>query len=369
MTIRRVLENNKDYVIKQVQEGRSYASLAREFDCNSGTIWYFLQDYNVTSKYKQSPNHGKKHKYKDLVIQLFVKDNRSVYSISKEIGISNSTVNKWLKDWGYDTSKGFTVDPNKVLLKDRLGEVLELYNKGFSQGDIAKKMGYGYSSISRLLTKHKIIKRSVCTYSVNENYFNQVDSEYKAYILGWLYSDGNVRYEGKIRIALQEEDKSILEWMKQELEYTGPLYYKKSQNGAKPQWELCINRKKLADRIIELGCIPNKSMTLTFPSANIIPNEFLSAFVRGYIEGDGSITHNYMSIVGTLEFVYTLKTRIPCEITNIYQRYQDRDPKDSSHQLFICRQEECKKFAQWLYKDATIYLTRKYDIAKEYFLD
>ena len=29
----------------------------------------------------------------------------------------------------------------------------------------------------------------------------------------------------------------------------------------------------------------------------------------------------------------------------------------------------CKKFAQWLYKDATIYLTRKYDIAKEYFLD
>ena len=110
-------------------------------------------------------------------------------------------------------------------------------------------------------------------------------------------------------------------------------------------------------------------MTLTFPSANIIPNEFLSAFVRGYFDGDGSITSKYIAIVGTLEFINALKDKIHCNITNIYQRYKDRDPKDGSHQLFICRQEECKKFAQWLYKDATIYLTRKYDIAREYFLE
>lgn len=369
MTMRSILENRKDYIIQQVKDGKSYAALAREFGCNSGTIWYFLKDHNVKSKYKQSPNYGKKYEYKDLVIKLFQEDNRSVCSISKEIGISNGVVNKWLHEWGYDTSKGFTVDPNKPLLKDRLDEVLILHQQGWSQSQIGQELGYSGGQISRLLSKNNIKAHPQAKYHVDEKYFDIIDNEYKAYILGWLYSDGSVGYEGKIRIALQEEDKPILEWMKKELKYDGPLYYKKPRpTSPKPQWELCINRKKLADKIIALGCIPSKSMTLTFPTLDMVPNKFLSAFVRGYFEGDGSINKKYMAIVGTMEFIYTLKQKLPCDITNIYQRYKDRDPKDSSHQLFVCRKKDCQKFAKWLYADATIYLTRKYDIAHQYFL-
>ena len=368
MSIRNVLQCNKDYIIQQTKEGKSNKALAKEFDCNSGTIWYFLQDYNIQSQYKRSKNYGKKCEYKDSMIKLFNEDGMSTYSISKQTNISLSTVNRWLKSWGCDTSRGCTVDSNKPMLKDRLDEVVELHNSGWSQSQIGKKLGYSGGQISRLLNKHNITSR-IWKYNVDETYFDNIDHEYKAYILGWLYSDGSIGYEGKIRIALQEDDKSILEWIKQQLQYTGPLYYKKPQRGAKPQWELCINRKRLADRIIELGCMPNKSMILQFPSSSIIPDEFLSAFMRGYFEGDGSATKRYIAIVGALDFIYTLKEKLPCKITNIYQRYKDRDPKESSHQLFICQQGECKKFAHWIYKDATIYLQRKYDIARQYFLD
>ncbi len=368
MSIRNVLDRNKNYIIKEVKNGKSTRELGKEFDCNPGTIWYFLKDYNIQSKYSRSKNYGKKHEYKDLVIKLFG-DGQSVYSISKQIDISNSTVNKWLQEWGYDTSKKFTVDKNKPLLKDRVDEVIQLYQSGLSQGEISKKLGYSNSQICRLLKKHNIKSRPIYKYDVDDTYFDKINHEYKAYILGWLYSDGSIGLEGKIRIALKECDKSILEWMKEQLKYTGPLYYKKARpSSPTPQWELCINRKKMADRIIELGCMPSKSMILKFPHDNIIPDEFLVDFIRGYFDGDGSVAKNYMSIVGTLDFINVLETKLPCNITNVYPRYRDRDPKDTSHQLFVCRQEECKKLAHWLYDDATIYLKRKHDIAKEHFL-
>lgn len=41
--------------------------------------------------------------------------------------------------------------------------------------------------------------------------------------------------------------------------------------------------------ISTLGAIKNKSLTLTFPSDDIVPKKFKRDFIRGYFDGDGCI--------------------------------------------------------------------------------
>ena len=41
--------------------------------------------------------------------------------------------------------------------------------------------------------------------------------------------------------------------------------------------------------LIKLGCVPNKSLTVKFPTEEQVPKEFLSSFILGLIDGDGSI--------------------------------------------------------------------------------
>ena len=53
MLIRDGLEKNKDYIIKEIKNGKSCKSLAKEFNCN---FWYFLKDYNIKSQYSRSKN-------------------------------------------------------------------------------------------------------------------------------------------------------------------------------------------------------------------------------------------------------------------------------------------------------------------------
>ncbi len=368
MTIRKILETNKDYIIKSTKEGKSNKQLGKEFDCNSGSIWYFLKDYNIQSKYKRSKNYGKKHELKNTVIDLF-QNGYSVNKISKKINIADTTVLIWLKSWDFDTSRYRKLDPNKPTLKSQTDIVIKMYGDGMSQNDIGRELGYSGSEVCKILQRNNIKARPIAKYTVDEHFFDMVDHEYKAYILGWLYSDGSINNEGKIRIALKEQDKHILEWMKKILTYTGPLYYKKARNSSRSQWELCINRKSLADRIIELGCHPNKALSLQFPYEDILPKNLISAFVRGYFEGDGSVQKNYVNIVGSLDFIYGLVSEIPCNLTGVYQRYKDRDPKDSSHQLFICHPKECIKFLKWIYpEDHAIHLDRKFASAQKYFL-
>ena len=284
---------------------------------------------------------------------------KSAYFISQQLGCQKCNILRFLSRGGVKSKHKCTVNYNN-LLKDHQGEVLDLYKSGISGNQIAKKLGFSGSRITEFLNQIITI-RPKNIYTLDESFFEKIDTEEKAYILGWWYSDGNVMKDGKIRISIQQDDEEIIHKIKSILQYNGPLYYKKSNNPKhKDLIEICINRQKVAQDLIKLGCIPNKSMTLLFPTLEQVPVQLIRHFVRGYFDGDGSINGTVM-IVGTLSFCNTLKEILPCETTNIYQRYKDREPEKSSHQLFIGRRSEVEKFYHWIYDDATIWLSRKRD--------
>ena len=80
-------------------------------------------------------------------------------------------------------------------------KILELYNKGLQPIEIAEQLNCSSSNITRRLKKIGIeIKRNYSKHrysrlgrhSINEDFFNVIDNEAKAYFLGLMYSDGSV---------------------------------------------------------------------------------------------------------------------------------------------------------------------------------
>jgi len=356
MTIQDRLYQNKLDIIQRVQMGESTNSIAKDYGCSSGSIWLALRDWQIEPANKRAGVYGQKDEYKDQIVTLF-QNGQSAYKIGKQLGISKYTILKWLKSWGFDTSKKRKDDPDNRL-KDKTAQVLELHNQGRSQNEIAEIVNHSTSSICKLL-QHEEAEPRDWKYHVKEDFFSAIDTEEKAYILGWWYSDGNVMDSGKCRLQIAEQDKDILDWIRAQLEYEGPLHFvKRRQQHHQDQWCLDIGRVKMKDDLIKLGCIPNKSLNLHFPTSDQVPAHLLNHFVRGYFDGDGSCSNGIM-IVGSKQFCNCLAKAIPCAITNIYQRYKDKKPEKSAHQLFIGRKKERAKFTDWLYQNATIWLDRK----------
>jgi len=231
------------------------------------------------------------------------------------------------------------------------------------------------SSINRLLKRRGIITKIDKTlsnnrkYTLNENYFDIIDNEEKAYFLGLLYSDGcNVEKYNCITIGLQEQDKYILEKLNLAIDSNKPLRHKVSSNkNWANQYTVDIYSKIMSLSLAKLGCFQRKSLTLRFPQESQVPNRLLNHFIRGYIDGDGSIVMSKKtmvyktSIISTVYFCESLRDRIK-ELLNINcSIHHDKRVLDkTTRHLSIGGSKQCCSFLDWVYKDATIYLYRKY---------
>ena len=201
----------------------------------------------------------------------------------------------------------------------------------------------------------------------NEQYFDRIDSEDKAYFLGLLYADGcNFPKNRVVVINLQEKDKDILDKFKQKLNYEKPLIYvdySKSHPNWQNQYKLHLNSKHMSNRLIELGCIPEKSLILKFPSSNQVPNNLLQHFIRGYFDGDGCIYISKDNII-TCSFCSTkdfcLDLQLFLKQININSSLNCVKNNNITKTISISGNLQNKRFLNWLYKDSTIYLDRKY---------
>jgi hypothetical protein len=126
-------------------------------------------------------------------------------------------------------------------------------------------------------------------YKINENYFEKIDSNNKAYVLGFIYADGCV-YNNYLSICLSNKDVEILNFIKKELNYDGKIYEHYSKIKDKKYVGLSISSKKIVNDLIKLGIIRNKTyLSKELPSYNKL---YEGAFLRGFFDGDGSIYSN-----------------------------------------------------------------------------
>lgn len=249
--------------------------------------------------------------------------------------------------------------------------IVNLYNSGLSQSKVGSMYNVGYYIIGKILKKCGVKARDDShksrKYTINENYFDIIDSTNKAYILGLLYSDGcNYPPQHRVKLELQERDKDILDKINIEIQSDKPLSFN-NLNSKNPNWQntyrLDITNKHISDKLVDLGLVQNKSLILEFP--RFLDKSMYGPFLRGYLDGDGHIewgNTRFVTIVSTQQFCEHVKSfcendlNIKCSICNTAN-------KDSNTKLlYIHGKQRIKQFLDFIYKDAALYLERKYNI-------
>ncbi len=297
------------------------------------------------------------------IIQLY-KDNSDIEKIMNDLSSDEQSIRVILKNNNIDRKPTrFTEElDNRIAM---------LYQSGMTQKKICEQLLITEMGIKRALKRKGVSKRtsSECNRRFNRysNYFDLIDTPNKAYILGLIYADGcNHVDTGCLIISLQEEDFYLLEKIKEELEYEGPLRFN-NLNAKNPKYKnqyiLRITDRHISDKLLQWGVVNSKSLTLTFP--NFLSEELIPHFMRGYFDGDGCVYYDEKrnkcstQTVGTNNFCNTLSSILK----KINCKNSIKHPKQCKQETVILQTGGNKStylFLSWMYKDAELRLERKY---------
>lgn len=207
-------------------------------------------------------------------------------------------------------------------------------------------------------------------YKINETYFETIDNEEKSYFLGFIFADGYLNEDRNyMSLSLQDNDVDILEKLKISIDTDKPLQLiKRKEKNTKNQYRLLITRKKIVGDLKKLGVRQKKSLTCNPNKLNLINKDLLKHFLRGYYDGDGSVTfyktrntfNSTINICCTNEFfnffsdfIYN-NLNIKCLLS---KRFKD---DKNIFDLRICGNRNVRKFLNFIYNDSNIYLNRKF---------
>lgn len=171
-------------------------------------------------------------------------------------------------------------------------KIIKLYNNGWGVKRIARRLKRSHKTISRAIKRAGLKVKSSVEVSrkhfLNENYFQIIDSFEKAYWLGWLWSDGNIK-NGTITINLSRKDRYILKRFNTALESTYKIknYVSILEDKKYKLSQLRIYSCKLINQLKNIGFVENKGKSANIPK---IPLEFMPGFILGEFEGDGSVS-------------------------------------------------------------------------------
>jgi hypothetical protein len=253
----------------------------------------------------------------------------------------------------------------RTLSIEESNEIIKLYENGFKILEISKKFKSQPEKISCLLKENGIrVSSKNCyrlPYSLNHSYFENIDTEEKAYFLGFLFADGGVA-ENSNRISLNINDIEILYKFADALKLTKGFYKNPSHKKA-----ITINFSsiKMKNDLISLGCVPKKSLILKFPNSNQVPDNLIRHFIRGYFDGDGHIyVKNNIFQFGIMS------SKLFCEELKLHFEkkgfiFHWDSPCSKASRIRCCSKKTIINLRNYLYDNAGIFLLRKYNKIKE----
>lgn len=210
-------------------------------------------------------------------------------------------------------------------------------------------------------------KQKIKKHPVNSNFFKTWSAN-MAYVLGFIAADGNICHTGgahMLHIACDDQD--IIEKIKNVISYSGPIREKKRDNG-KISYSLRICDSIIFKDLEKLEITERKSLTLNPPK---IPNKLLKDFLRGYFDGDGTVVlrrNNYPSKLVVIFYTSSRKMALFLHKTMgevLGKLYRAKLGTKMAHLktpyyvVYMGHKASVALF-EYMYKDADIYLERKY---------
>lgn len=246
--------------------------------------------------------------------------------------------------------------------------ILEMYKKRRPLAWMEKETGIPYRTIQKWLKERGVWTghKSLLNY-FDEFFFDNIDTEEKAYWLGFIYADGYLnKNDYGVGIELKASDYNHLVKFKNAIqsEKEVKIYHKNSTFGPQDNCRFIISSKHMKQILLGYFGSINKTLEGQFPK---IEKELEHHLVRGFFDGDGCLTgfrddnHIFRPELG---FIGTHKTlEYIEEISGFSWSWSQRVKTNIDNYQICCgRVNDCLKFLSYMYKDATIYLDRKYEL-------
>lgn len=261
-------------------------------------------------------------------------------------------------------------------IKDYQEKIDILYQEGKTAKEISSLLGlryhqpvYNYFRKNGWERNGKSGKR---IYSVNKNFFKCINTEEKAYILGFICADGHIEKD-RLVITVSVKDKDILEKIKKSLNSNHPIKEVKRKNPYQNTdrkelllLELQVNSVELVKPLFNMGLTTNKTYTLDSSILKYVPKYLIRDFLRGYFDGDGNVffgvryTSGYkynINVCGNEDFLLSsFQTYFPSK----NKLYKDLYSKQC-YVWKISQKDKVKDFMYYLYFNSSIFLQRKYN--------
>ena len=259
---------------------------------------------------------------------------------------------------------------NKV---ERDLKIIELYTqKTKSINQIAKEVKCSWDTVKKVLLKNNIdIQKQINQFgsgnNIDSNLFSKINNAAAAYWLGFLYADGSIKKDkNEIALELKEEDIKTVQDFHNYCKNNNTIRKHIIKRNGKEyiSYVSSFSNAEVKQNLAKLGCTPQKSLILTFPTEEQVPQEFIYDFVRGYIDGDGYIQYDFnkhryrIVICGTKEFLKGLINRLELfEYTSI-----DKDYNSNIYLLTISNKENVYSLLEKIYDNSEYHLERKFKI-------
>lgn len=288
------------------------------------------------------------------IINLY-KDGMKCQEIADIFDITKVRVSQIAREAGLkrqDKILNYSIDEVKIMY--------DMYIDGFKAEEIANIYGFNRASVYNLFDKYgfALDLDKHRKYSVNDTYFDKIDTSNKAYCLGFLWADGhNNTKKGIVEMRLQETDKHILQDISRDMQNDRPLYFVTDNKlNHQDAYRMYITSRRISNSLLNYGMSSNKTYILEWPKN--LDDELIPHFLRGFTDGDGSIYNNGISWVGTQMMMEKIQNilydvfGIECKIYNT--------KNDIIKTIKIGRKNDIRQILDWIYKDADLKLERKF---------
>lgn len=319
-------------------------------------------------KFQKMEEVVKKDKFTKEDLIKYYESGLTIRAVAEKLQVDEELIRRRNKFYGININDYSKF--NKITKEDLIG----YYKLGYSMNKVSEIYETTSTTLRKINKKFSISIEDYYEFrlSYDIHVFDSIDTEEKAYWLGFLYADGCVRNDMNV-VCLKLDIKDIdhlskfKKFFKDSRSDTEAIHTQNrvSQLG-NPQticnYEVCNPHIKRT--LISLGCVPTKSLILKFPDTTIFkdPN-LVYDFIRGYIDGDGCLSNAgrgrlSVSVRGTFEFLNGIIKYFP-EFNKVHSEV-DKRTGNTQYKIY-CTCSKADLVAHKLYGNATVYLDRKYN--------
>ena len=276
----------------------------------------------------------------------------------------------------------------RIIINQAVEEYIATPKLDKSVAKISAKYGINRKTLVKYLKERGVtIERNGSSSNFNWDFFHSIDSEEKAYWLGFLFADGYVSSRtNSVGLSISLKDIDHLKKYNQALNFSKGLNVTEThQFGTKDihtnkngetmyMVSTVISNKDLKQDLINCGCVPNKSLILEFPDESIFiesekytKKQLILHFIRGYFDGDGTLglyqhsktnpnKEESLIFVGTKSFLQKVQ-----EYLGNGFLMQKSNCNENTYRLSYST-KKAYTAAKLMYDNSSVYLERKYNI-------